>query len=192
MTEVRVQCVCTAIQLSDLGEKLFRGDVLFLAKDRAERSKDLALAKQNGAVACKDVVRCQEQRPATAPQQSPYRLVQNGPVRETKKPDPIPTQVAQTVPQAAPVQKPQPFINQDEMVRQIAERVAQALNKTVVVMPPSVHQETRVEDTTPRFIPNDLVKPGVAEVEIKSTESEGGGVDAAASALKKRRGKKDE
>lgn len=128
MLEVRVQCTCTAIQLTDLGEKLFRGDVLFLSKERAEKSKDLALAKQNHGVVCTDVTRCQEQRPAaSAP--APFRPQ----IREAKNPG-VPT-TGRPVPTKAP---PPPVFNQDDLVRQIAEKVVKALNKPVMVFEPPI------------------------------------------------------
>jgi len=120
MTEVRVQCVCTAIQLPDLGEKLFRGDVLFLSKDRADRSKDLALARANRAVICTEIVRCHETRPAPVSFINPYI-----PAERQKPPQP-------TVVMPPPV------------VREVAEKVVQILNKSAVVLTPPVDES--VED----------------------------------------------
>lgn len=121
MIEVRVQCICTAIQLPDLGEKLFRGDVLFLPKDRADRSKDLALAKANRAVLCTEVVRCQESRPAPVSSINPYI-----PAERQKPPQPVVTMPPQ-------------------VVREVAGKVASVLNKSAVVIEPSPVAEEKAE-----------------------------------------------
>ena len=118
MIEVRIQCICKAIQLPDLGEKLHRGDVLFISKTRADKSKDLATAKAAGAVLCQEVTRCQEQRPAPLTKPNPYILKKDPHSKiETK---------------SASKPKIESF-DPDEMARDIAEKVAKALNRTVHV-----------------------------------------------------------
>jgi hypothetical protein len=124
MTEVRVQCVCTAYQLPDLGEKLFKGDVLFLSKERADKSKDLAIAKQNKAVVCTEVVRCQEQRPAPPNQVLRPLIFQNQPNREfvSVPPAPISPPVPPVIPvQAVSVIDSSPPSVKPEVVLQISE-----------------------------------------------------------------------
>jgi len=123
MTEVRVQCICTAIRLPDLGEKLFRGDILFLPKDKADKSKDLAAAKQNRAVVCREVLRCQEERPAVPPPNVPER-------------PPVPP-VPPTPPRNVRPYNP-PKVDREKLARQMAERVARALAQPVVVVVPPV------------------------------------------------------
>jgi len=120
MIEIRVQCTCTAIQLTDLGEKLFRGDVLFVSKDRADKSKDLTVARSTGAVKCTEIIRCQEQKPATPPVVNPYLVPKDhrqtpvSPVPKffqpvsTPKAEPTPVPIPNPEPMPDPVTEPIP------------------------------------------------------------------------------------
>ena len=132
MTEVRVQCICTAIQLPDLGEKLFRGDILFLSKERAEKSKDLTLAKQNHGVVCTDVTRCQEQRAAGSPPAPIRQQIREAKNRGVPPPKPVPTKA------------PPLSFDQDALVKQITEKVVKALGRTAVVIEPAPELEPEI------------------------------------------------
>jgi hypothetical protein len=160
MIEVRVQCICTAIQSSDLGEKLFRGDVLFLSKEKADKSKDLTLAKQNKAVLCQEVTRCQEQK-TVAPTISPYGLQTRKPVSKPPAPSMI-TLAPSSVPVAAPIHRDPP-LDQDKLAKMIAEKVAQALNRAAVVIQAVPEQKLPLAEVPANG--NGLGEDGVLETE---------------------------
>ncbi|MEI6297646.1 MAG: hypothetical protein WCO84_08500, partial [bacterium] len=154
-------------------------DVLFVEKGRADKSRDLTTAKQAGAVVCKEVIRCQEQRPAASVATNPY-LVVNAPNNHTHQAQP-------PAPRSAP-QQVIPGFDQDQLARVIAEKVAQALNRPVTV----INTPVEVPKLPSRFVPEAEVEaPAVEtqpEIELEPLDLEGNGEDTP----KKKRGRTKE
>lgn len=67
MKETRITCLCPQIALPDLGLTLTKGQVVYLAPEKAAKSRDLALARQYQGVRQEEVTRCTSQRAQEAP-----------------------------------------------------------------------------------------------------------------------------
>lgn len=71
--EARITCKIRSLQISDLGLFLNKGDVIFISREKASASSELALAQRSGAVEVTYVQRSQSVN-TPAPQMSSLQI----------------------------------------------------------------------------------------------------------------------
>lgn len=184
MQEIRLRCLCTMIRLSDLGITLHQGDVVYVGVQDALRSNDLALAVHAGGVDRQSVERCIEQRPQGTVLAPGKSADGQGSVRRNP-----------TVP---PAESRAPQVDVDALADRIRSGIradlGEMLRTALAAMPvipmtgfavPNVTAEGTITDgSTPRFIPQDLVRQGSPDISVESVHEQGAQVEVATAALR--------
>ena len=91
MVEVEITCISNQVKISDLGVVLHRGEVIFLALDIAEKSKDLSRLVQSKGIVRRFFVRSSSEIPAPNPPK-----IRTRPQQLTNYPPPPPPTVTHT------------------------------------------------------------------------------------------------
>lgn len=189
MIEARITCICNMIRIPDLGQELFKGDVVYVEEKRARNSKDLAIAQSAGGVLVKYVRRCREER---SDKQPPLRKPRN-PVHHAATPPGPPLE--------APSQPPIQEVNVDmspiiEAINDLKKEVRYLLERDGISTvsrrdagrPPVTQGEEPI-----RFVPDRLVdKNQKADISLREDQGDSDQLDAALQALKKVKEKKNE
>lgn len=194
MREAIITCTCPSIRIPDLGITLSKGNVIHLDADKAEASKDLAVAKQAFGVKVEYIGRCRAQRPG---------------------PRNIPPPAPQTRPEP-----PKPPEREEIDLDALAEKVAAKMGRDVgairkllkgdmrellletlsgLMLASSGGTSARIsgrvaagqaEEPMPMFIPDGLVGEESADIAVQTGEDEGGSVDEATALLRRMRKKR--
>jgi len=195
MKELEITCLCRSLKLPDLGLDLVKGQVEHVGVAEGRNSPDLTRARQNRGVSVREVQRARERR-----------IEMSIPPRRSLKP--TKRGGAQVPPSPLVVQGE---VDMGEFRELIRTEVTGAVKDAILAggLPSSysvgvasgeavkapmrnlVSDRGPLEPDTPMFIPSGIVKKGVsADISAETTESSGGGVDAATKALKGRKSAK--
>ena len=184
MTEARILCVCKEIRVADLKLVLREGDVVWLDRDVAARSRDLAFARRAGAVQVRWATRCEVSKPPQVPARPvpPWLQRLRGAVAPSR---PDVEDVARRAAEEAAALSSETF---RAIVR---EEIRSALiglpgtGPTTVVSPRTT---TAPAADVPVFIPTNIVPTEEATISVSAETTGASGVDDASAALKAARG----
>lgn len=188
MKEARIECLIREFPVHDLGLSMKKGQVEFVAAELARRSVDLANASRLGAVRVRYVERARTMKPAPRPPPPPnVRLPRRRPLPVTAAEPVLTVDVEEIKAAAANAARDATRDAVEEM--KAAMIAALASRPTVVVSSPSPGNSTPVDSgpAEPVFIPGNIVNKE-ATIRVASNSSDAGDMDAAAEALKNRRG----
>lgn len=191
MKEAEITCRCLSIRLPDLNKVLFKGQVVYVDAERARASKDLQVAQRASGVSVRYVERC---------------VIRQEPVSKLVPPAPSPV-VRKIQPKRDPVDcvsladvlkaQLREFLG-TELTPLVRQQVVQALQETLTLAQPNVRirnvpqKETddvgTIGETPLVFVPEHISGGLRADISVDKDESSGDSVDAAAKALRKKKG----
>ena len=194
MREAIVTCTCPSIRIPDLNLTLSKGNVVHLDADKADASKDLAMAKAAFGVKVEYIGRCRAQRPGPS---------------NVPPPPPAPPPQPEKVPE-----------KEDIDLDSLAEKVAAKMGRDVSAIRNLLKGDMRellletlsglmlasgggtqagnsgrvapgqVDEPMPMFIPDGLVGDERADIAVQEGEDEGSSVDEATAILRRMRKKR--
>jgi len=194
MREAIITCTCPSIRIPDLQLTLSKGNVIHLDADKADASKDLAIAKAAFGVKVEYIGRCRAQRP--------------GP-----KNVPLPPPPPRPEPEKPPTKEE---IDLDALAEKVAAKMGRDVNAIRKMLKGDMRElllETlsgltlasgggtqtgnsgrvapgHADEPMPMFIPDGLVGEERADIAVQEGEDEGSSVDEATALLRRMRKKR--
>jgi len=194
MREAIITCTCPSIRIPDLGLTLSKGNAVHMDADKAQSSKDLAIAKKAFGVTVEYIGRCRTQRPGSG---------------NVPAPPPVPPPPP---PKLEPPEK-SPGIDLDKLAALVAEKMGRDVGSIRELLKGDLREllvETltglsltgtssrnsgrvapgQQEEVLPMFIPDGLVGDTKADIEVQQGANESDSVDEATAALRRMRKKR--